>query len=75
VDVRQQRRGLGEFLLIDALRRVSIAAKHVAAHAVGPRRGRRRRKEILRVRYGFLELTDNPRHLYLPMVSVRRIIA
>lgn len=34
VDVQHQGCGLGAFLLIDALRRISIAAEHVAAHAV-----------------------------------------
>jgi predicted GNAT family N-acyltransferase len=74
VDVRQQRRGLGEFLLIDALRRISIAAAHVAAHAVVLDAIDDDAKRFYE-RYGFLELTDNPLHLFLPMASVRQLLA
>jgi GNAT superfamily N-acetyltransferase len=74
VDVRQQGRGLGRFLLMDALRRICNAAEHVSAYAV-----------VLDVidddakkfyaRFGFLELTDNPLHLFLPIASVPQLVA
>jgi GNAT superfamily N-acetyltransferase len=74
VDVRQQGRGLGGFLLIDALRRISSAAEHVAAHAVVLDAIDDDAKRFYE-RYGFLELTDNPLHLFLPMASVRLLVA
>ncbi len=74
VDMRHQGRGLGGFLLIDALRRISDAAEHVAAHAVVLDAIDDDAKRFYE-RYGFLELTDNPLHLFLPMASVRQLIA
>jgi GNAT superfamily N-acetyltransferase len=74
VDARQRRRGLGEFLLIDALRRISIAAEDLAAHAVVLDAIDDDAKRFYE-RYGFLELTDDRLHLFLPMASVRRLVA
>jgi GNAT superfamily N-acetyltransferase len=74
VDRRCQGRGLGRLLLLDALRRIYDAAQHVAAHAVvldaidADARG-------FYARYGFLELIDHPRHLFLPMSSLRPLFA
>jgi GNAT superfamily N-acetyltransferase len=73
VDMRHQGRGLGGFLLTDALRRISDAAEHVAAHAVLLDAIDDDAKRFYE-RYGFLELTDNPLHLFLPMASVRQLI-
>lgn len=73
VDMRHQGRGLGGFLLIDALRRISDAAEHVAAHAVVLDAIDDDAKRFYE-RYGFLELTDNRLHLFLPMASVRQLI-
>lgn len=74
VDLRQQGRGLGAFLLIDALVRISIAAEHVAAHAVVLGAIDDDAKRFYE-RYGFGELTGDPLHLFLPMASVRRLLA
>jgi predicted GNAT family N-acyltransferase len=73
VDTKAQGEGLGRFLLIDALRRIANAAEDVAAHAV-----------VLDAidedavsfysNYGFLELMDDPLHLFLPMDTVRQLI-
>ena len=67
VDRRSQGQGLGKFLLLDALRRICAAADQVSAHAVvldAIDEGAKRFYE----RFGFLELTDDSLHLFLPMV-------
>jgi len=72
VDRSLQRHGLGEFLLIDALRRVSYLATKIGIRAV----------EVVAIneaaitfyqRYGFLTLNDIPRHLFLPMNVIRKL--
>lgn len=70
VDERHQRQGLGGFLLLDALRRICQAAEHVAAHAIVVDAIDDDAKRFYE-RYGFLELTDNPLHLFLPLASAR----
>jgi ribosomal protein S18 acetylase RimI-like enzyme len=72
VDATQQGKGLGSFLFIDALRRIAAADRHIAVHAV----------EVVAIddaakgfylKYGFTELLDDPRHLYLSMKTVRAL--
>ena len=73
VDRTAQGEGLGRALLIDALRRMANAAEHVAAHAVvldAIDEGAKRFYE----QYGFLELADDPLHLFLPMDTVRQLL-
>jgi len=69
-----QRQGLGELLLIDALNRIARAALEVPAHAVVLDAMDEDAKGFYE-RYGFQELTDNPLHLFLPMESVRMLVA
>ncbi len=72
VDRSVQGQGLGELLLLNALRR----AEHLA-HAIGIRavevealsRTARRFYE----KYGFLALKDDPLHLFLPMNALRKL--
>jgi GNAT superfamily N-acetyltransferase len=61
---------LGEFLLLDALRRASGSADELGVHAV----------EVYAIdddawrfylKYGFTPLVDDPLHLYLPMKTIR----
>ena len=59
---------------MDALRRICDAAEHVSAHAVVLDAIDDDAKRFYE-RYGFLELTDNPLHLFLPMASVRQLLA
>jgi ribosomal protein S18 acetylase RimI-like enzyme len=72
VDVKSQGQRLGEFLLIDALRRIQTAADSIGIHAV----------EVVALddvakgfysKYGFSELLDDPHHLYLSMKTVRKL--
>jgi len=72
VAVKTQGQRLGEFLLIDALRRIQTAADSIGIHAV----------EVVAIddvargfysKYGFIELLDDPHHLYLSMKTVRRL--
>lgn len=70
VDERHQGQGLGEFLLLDALRRICQAAEHIAAHAIVVDAMDDDAKKFYE-RYGFLQLTDNPLHLFLPLATAR----
>lgn len=74
VDQSAQGGGLGRALLIDALRRIANAAEDVAAHAVVLHAIDEDAKRFYE-RYGFLELTDDPLHLFLPMDTVRQLLA
>ncbi len=63
---------LGEFLLIDALRRCQSIADSLGLHAVeavaiddGARQ--------FYLKYGFEPLIDDPRHLYLTMAKIRML--
>ncbi len=72
VDRRCQGRRLGEYLLIDALRRAEYLAgklgiRAVEVHAINDEARR------FYERYGFLSLMDDPRHLFLPMHVVRKL--
>ncbi|MBN1347224.1 MAG: GNAT family N-acetyltransferase [Phycisphaerae bacterium] len=67
-----QGRGLGEDLLIDALVRILGAADEIGIHAV----------EVVAIndsarrfylKYGFTPLTDDERHLYLPLSAVKKL--
>lgn len=70
VDRTAQGQGLGELLLMDALRRIVSATRAVSAHAVVLDAMDEDAKRFYE-QYGFLELTDDPLHLFLPMESVR----
>lgn len=72
VDRRAQGQRLGEALLLDALERALAVSRAVAAFAV----------EVVAiddaarafyVKYGFQELRDDRRHLYLPIKTVARL--
>ena len=64
--------GIGELLLMDALRKALDAAKTVASVAVVVDA-----KDDAAVRfyrkYGFIEMPDHPQKLVLPMATVRRL--
>lgn len=72
VDRSAQGQGLGEYLLLDALSRVDRAEREIGVHAI----------EVVAIddaarhfylKYGFLELRDDPHHLYIPMKTVRKL--
>jgi len=73
VDLSAQGQGLGEKLLLDALQRSLDLSDSLGAHAV----------EVnalddsaiaFYVKYGFSPLLDNPRHLYLPLATIDRVL-
>lgn len=72
VDRSFQGRGLGAELLIDALRRVLTIAEQVGVRAVevdaiddGARQ--------FYLKYGFVPLRDDPRHLFLPVHVIQQL--
>jgi GNAT superfamily N-acetyltransferase len=74
VDSSMQRRGLGEYLLIDAIHHV-----HQAAGLVGVRgmevHAMDGRAQTFYAKFGFVPLRDDPCHMYLPMQDIRRLLA
>ena len=72
VDKSVQGQGLGEHLFIDALRRATYISRHIGIRAVevdALDEGARR----FYLRYGFVSLTDDQHHLFLPMQVVRKL--
>jgi hypothetical protein len=74
VDKVYQGRGLGEVLLVEALRRSVLVAEHVGVHVVDVIALHERAKSFY-IKYGFLEMLDNSLHLMLPMATVRQLVA
>jgi GNAT superfamily N-acetyltransferase len=72
VDRSLQGKGLGEFLLIDALRRAEFLATKIGVRAVEVEAFNDGAKRFYE-RYGFLTLKDDPRHLFLPMSVIRKL--
>lgn len=72
IDRSVQGRGLGEFLLIDALRRAEYLAKKIGIRAVEVDAINEAAK-LFYQRYGFLALKDDPRHLFLPLTVIRKL--
>lgn len=71
-DRTSQGKGLGSFLLIDALARIALADRSLGIHAV----------EVVAIdanarlfylKYGFTELKDDPHHLFLSLAKVRKL--
>lgn len=72
VDKSVQRQGLGEELLIDALRRAQHLASGLGIRAVEVDAiGEAARQFYLR--FGFTSLEDDPNHLFLPMHVIRKL--
>lgn len=63
---------LGEFLLIDALRRAEFLADKIGIRAVEVDAISEDARSFY-LRYGFLSLQDDPRHLFLPMSIIRKL--
>lgn len=64
--------GLGELLLMDALRRSFELSRHVASAAVLVDAKDDSATAFYR-RYGFLDLLDDERRLFLPMGTIERL--
>ena len=72
IDSTLQGQGLGEFLLLDALRRIQCLSSKIGIQAV----------EVDAIdtsavrfyqKYGFLSLRDDSQHLFLPMKVIRKL--
>lgn len=74
VDVSAQGQGLGAALLVDALRRVLAASDVLAVHAVEVVAKDEAARRFY-ARYGFVPLSDDPLHLYLPLATLRKALA
>lgn len=72
VDRSLQGQGLGEFLLIDALRRAEYLATKIGIRAVEVDAINEAAKRFYE-RYDFLSLSDDPHHLFLPMNIIRKL--
>lgn len=72
VDRSVQGQRLGEFLLIDALRRSEYLATKIGIRAVEVEAANDSAKQFYE-RYGFFSLEDDPRHLFLPISVVRKL--
>lgn len=72
VDRSVQRQGLGEFLLIDVLRRAEYLATKIGIRAVEVD-AINEAARLFYQRYGFLTLADDPNHLLLPMNIIRNL--
>jgi GNAT superfamily N-acetyltransferase len=72
VDRSTQGQGMGEFLLIDALRRAEYLAERIGIRAVEVDAINESARKFY-VKYGFVSLKDDARHLFLPMHVIRKL--
>jgi ribosomal protein S18 acetylase RimI-like enzyme len=72
VDKCVQGQRLGELLLVDALRRIRTAADSIGVHAIEVAAIDDSAKGFY-LKYGFVELLDDPSHLYISMKTVRKL--
>ncbi|HSG69209.1 MAG TPA: GNAT family N-acetyltransferase [Planctomycetaceae bacterium] len=72
VDSSVHGQGLGEFLLLDALRRAEYLASKIGIQAVEVDAINEAARRFYQ-KYGFLSLTDDPQHLFLPMKVIRKL--
>ncbi len=72
VDITVQGQKLGEFLLLDALRRCEYLAGKIGIQAVEVDAIDEAARQFYG-KYGFLSLADDARHLFLPMKTIRRL--
>jgi GNAT superfamily N-acetyltransferase len=72
VDKSVQGRGLGSFLLVDALRRAEHLAKHVGIRAVEVDAIDDTARDFYG-KFGFVPLLDDPHHLFISMHVIRKL--
>ncbi len=72
VDQTAQGQGLGESLLINALRRAQHIADQVGVRAVEVDALDESARTFY-AKYGFAQLVDDPNHLFLPMQIIRKL--
>lgn len=72
IDLKSQGKGLGELLLIDALKRAVQASEQLGIYAVEVRALNDSARNFY-LKYGFTPLLDDEFHLYLPMKTIRKL--
>lgn len=72
VDASVKGQGLGELLLIDALRRADYLSNQVGIRAVEVHALDESARGFY-LKYGFIPLQDDPQHLFLPITIVRKL--
>ena len=72
VDRSTQGQGMGEFLLIDALRRAEYLAERIGIRAVEVDAINESARKFY-MKYGFVSLKDDARHLFLPVHVIRKL--
>lgn len=72
VDKSAQGKGLGEFLLLDALARVARLTDEIAIQAIEVVASSEQARRFYQ-KYGFLSLLDDPQHLYLAVATLRKL--
>ena len=72
VDQTVQGQGLGELLLVDALRRAQHIADQVGVRAVEVDAIDEKARAFY-AKFGFVQLIDDPNHLFLPMQVIRKL--
>lgn len=70
-DLKMRGQGLGELLLVDALRRAVRVAAEIGIYAVELYALTENAKRFY-LKYGFVELKDDDKHLYLPIETLRK---
>ena len=70
-DLKMRGQGLGELLLIDALERTVLVAEELGIYAVELYALTDNAKRFY-LKYGFIELQDDEKHLYLPIETLKR---
>lgn len=72
VDRETQGKGLGSFLLVDALRRSLIISEQVGVRAVEVNAIDEAARRFY-LKFGFHEMLDDERHLFLPLHEIRKL--
>ncbi|MGI8640883.1 MAG: GNAT family N-acetyltransferase [Pyrinomonadaceae bacterium] len=70
-DLKMRGQGLGELLLIDALERAVLVAAEIGIYAVELFALTENAKKFY-LKYGFVPLEDDDKHLYLPIETLRK---
>ena len=72
VDRKTKGQGLGELLLVDALKKISKIAEQIGIYAVEVYAINESARKFY-IKYGFTELLDDRLHLYLPVKTIQNL--
>lgn len=74
VAAKAQGQGMGKFLLLDSLTTALSVAHHIGVYALAVDALNKAAFDFY-LRYGFKSLSDDQLHLYLPLKTIRKLIA